>query len=169
MPKASTRQGSIHAFDKFRIQKPSANIGKKHVKAQSKQIQIDDIKLEPSSEAPALERSSSSASAISIPEPQIERPTLNEADPRFIALAKQIKSLRRTPQIHHTTSTIETILRDFDMTSRYGPAVGITRLQRFKRAEKLGMNPDAEIGLILETQEAWTRDDYKHELFYGRL
>ena len=39
------------------------------------------------------------------------------------------------------------ILRIFDMTSRYGPCVGVTRLQRWERAKKWGLNPPEEVCL----------------------
>ncbi len=39
------------------------------------------------------------------------------------------------------------ILRIFDMTSRYGPCVGVTRLQRWERAKKWGLNPPEEVRL----------------------
>jgi hypothetical protein len=37
------------------------------------------------------------------------------------------------------------ILRTFDMTSKYGPSVGITRLQRWERAKKWGLSPPDEV------------------------
>lgn len=37
------------------------------------------------------------------------------------------------------------ILRVFDMTAKYGPCVGISRLDRWKRAQKLGLEPPEEV------------------------
>ena len=37
------------------------------------------------------------------------------------------------------------ILRVFDLSSKYGPCVGITRLQRWERAKKWGLNPPEEV------------------------
>lgn len=37
------------------------------------------------------------------------------------------------------------ILRVFDMTSAYGPCVGMSRLQRWERAKKWGLNPPEEV------------------------
>lgn len=37
------------------------------------------------------------------------------------------------------------ILRVFDMTAKYGPCVGISRLDRWKRAQKLGLEPPDEV------------------------
>lgn len=39
----------------------------------------------------------------------------------------------------------DTILRRFDMTTDYGPYVGITRLERWERAQKLGKKPSPEV------------------------
>jgi len=46
------------------------------------------------------------------------------------------------------------ILRVFDLTSSYGPCVGITRLQRWERAHKWGLNPPPEVS---------TEQVYDHE------
>jgi DNA polymerase delta subunit 4 len=49
----------------------------------------------------------------------------------------------------------EQLLRQFDMTSRYGPVSGITRLQRWERAAALGLQPPEGIKrLILKHGEA---------------
>lgn len=38
----------------------------------------------------------------------------------------------------------EAALRQFDLTSKFGPCVGISRLERWERAAKLGLDPPAE-------------------------
>lgn len=35
----------------------------------------------------------------------------------------------------------ERTLRNFDLQSKYGPVSGMSRLERFQRAEQLGLNP----------------------------
>jgi DNA polymerase delta subunit 4 len=58
-------------------------------------------------------------------------------------------------------TTIHTILRNFDLTPKYGPCVGISRLDRYKRAEKMGLKPPTEVLEILETEEGsrdWNTD-----------
>ncbi|CEL96487.1 unnamed protein product [Vitrella brassicaformis CCMP3155] len=45
-------------------------------------------------------------------------------------------------------------LRQFDMDSKYGPCMGLTREERWKRAETFGKNPPPEIlTLIHQTTE----------------
>ena len=42
------------------------------------------------------------------------------------------------------------LLRDFDFSSRYGPCADITRLARWRRAEKFNLDPPKEVLEILE-------------------
>ncbi|XP_041088070.1 DNA polymerase delta subunit 4 [Polyodon spathula] len=37
------------------------------------------------------------------------------------------------------------LLREFDLNWEFGPCTGITRLQRWHRADKLGLKPPAEL------------------------
>eukprot|EP00250_Pteridium_aquilinum_P004326 c14542_g1_i1 orf=92-475(+) len=45
---------------------------------------------------------------------------------------------------------LEETLRQFDMNMRYGPCLGMTRLERWERANKLGMNPPVQVKEIIE-------------------
>ncbi|KAK7246194.1 hypothetical protein RIF29_41054 [Crotalaria pallida] len=47
----------------------------------------------------------------------------------------------------------EEILRKFDMDMAYGPCVGVTRLERWERAQKMGLNPPQEIERILKSDK----------------
>src|SRR5260370_401347 len=38
-----------------------------------------------------------------------------------------------------------TILRTFDLTSEYGPCVGVSRLERWERAKDMGLDPPQEV------------------------
>ncbi|BGP41965.1 hypothetical protein JCM10450v2_006042 [Rhodotorula kratochvilovae] len=60
---------------------------------------------------------------------------------------------------------IEIILRVFDADEEYGPCSRISRLERFERAEKLGLNPDPEIGEILRSEDGQTRKTYSQSVF----
>ncbi|XP_020587869.1 DNA polymerase delta subunit 4 [Phalaenopsis equestris] len=42
-------------------------------------------------------------------------------------------------------------LRQFDMEMRYGPCVGLSRLERWDRACSMGLNPPMEIGHLLRS------------------
>jgi hypothetical protein len=48
-----------------------------------------------------------------------------------------------------TKEKLEDELRLFDLDSRYGPFVGVDRMARWKRAERLGLEPPEHIMRIL--------------------
>ena len=47
----------------------------------------------------------------------------------------------------------EKILRHFDLSSQYGPCIGIARLKRWKRANGLGLKPPVEVLTVLLKEE----------------
>ncbi|KAG0134299.1 DNA polymerase delta, subunit 4-domain-containing protein [Tuber indicum] len=47
----------------------------------------------------------------------------------------------------------EKILRNFDMQVKYGPCIGPTRWQRWKRAEAFGLNPPVEVLAVILAEE----------------
>lgn len=63
--------------------------------------------------------------------------------------------LRRAPRVHQASlSTNEKVLREFDVSSRYGPSIGITREARWVRAWRLGLAPPVEVlGVLLGESE----------------
>lgn len=61
---------------------------------------------------------------------------------------------RRTPRVHQEELSVEEkILRLFDMSSQYGPAIGIARMKRWVRANKLGLAPPIEVLAVLMKEE----------------
>jgi len=59
--------------------------------------------------------------------------------------------LANTFQLVHqdSLSINEKILRHFDLSSQYGPCIGITRFRRWNRAYRLGLNPPVEVLTVL--------------------
>nr|XP_004656804.2 DNA polymerase delta subunit 4 [Jaculus jaculus] len=43
------------------------------------------------------------------------------------------------------------LLRQFDLAWQYGPCTGITRLQRWYRAQQMGLEPPSEVLQVLKT------------------
>ncbi|OXC64494.1 hypothetical protein AYX13_06119 [Cryptococcus neoformans] len=68
-----------------------------------------------------------------------------------------------------THNDIHHILRVFDMTAKYGPCVGISRLDRWKRAQKLGLEPPEEIRTILTTQQGQEDPSYRENVLNAWL
>ncbi|KAK3297819.1 DNA polymerase delta, subunit 4-domain-containing protein [Chaetomium fimeti] len=69
-----------------------------------------------------------------------------------------IEASREAKAVHkkHTQdlTTGEKVLRYFDVSSQYGPCVGIARLKRWQRAQRLGLNPPVEVLAVLLKEEA---------------
>lgn len=61
------------------------------------------------------------------------------------------------------------MLRFFDMSYEYGPCVGMTRLERWERAEALGLNPPPEVRQILSTKEGMEKEEYAQCVLFGEV
>ncbi|KAI1126860.1 DNA polymerase delta, subunit 4-domain-containing protein [Nemania abortiva] len=67
---------------------------------------------------------------------------------------RNIENDRRTKRLHQNElSLAEKILRYWDVSSQYGPCVGITRLKRWQRADRLGLNPPIEVLAVMMQEE----------------
>lgn len=94
-----------------------------------------------------------------------EEPERSEVEKRALKLPQSaidtywhnIDSARMARAVHkkHTEglTTGEKVLRYFDVSSHYGPCIGITRLKRWQRAERLGLNPPIEVLAVLLREE----------------
>ncbi|KAH6711108.1 DNA polymerase delta, subunit 4-domain-containing protein [Leptodontidium sp. MPI-SDFR-AT-0119] len=61
---------------------------------------------------------------------------------------------RVTKRVHQEELGVEEkILRLFDMSSQFGPAIGIARMKRWSRAHKLGLKPPIEVLAVLLQEE----------------
>uniref|UniRef100_A0A0D6R7J2 DNA polymerase delta subunit 4 n=1 Tax=Araucaria cunninghamii TaxID=56994 RepID=A0A0D6R7J2_ARACU len=52
------------------------------------------------------------------------------------------------------TEEVEEVLRQFDMNMTYGPCLGVPRLERWERANKLGLNPPKQVKDLMENAHA---------------
>ncbi|KAJ4837706.1 hypothetical protein Tsubulata_046206 [Turnera subulata] len=58
-----------------------------------------------------------------------------------------------SPDLQDDFDKNETLLRKFDMDMKYGPCIGMTRMARWERACRLGLNPPEEIGILLKSEK----------------
>ncbi|KAI8942561.1 hypothetical protein NX059_000619 [Plenodomus lindquistii] len=57
---------------------------------------------------------------------------------------------RKAPRVHQQELALhEKILREFDMSAHYGPCTGVARLKRWKRAQRLDLDPPLEVLAVL--------------------
>jgi len=96
-------------------------------------------------------------------------PQLNPRDKRWNELYGKAREKMGNIEIIHASqqNKIHHILRIFDLSYEYGPCVGITRLDRWERAEALGLNPPVEIKEILTTQQGKEKDEFAYSVFHG--
>ncbi|CAI7633977.1 unnamed protein product [Penicillium glandicola] len=82
----------------------------------------------------------------------------SEEDKRALKLNKQDvwrywqaqEQTRIAPSAHQQGMDVEEkILRHFDLSSQYGPCVGIARVKRWRRANQLKLNPPIEVLAVL--------------------
>ncbi|EOA87028.1 hypothetical protein ACJQWK_08485 [Exserohilum turcicum] len=116
-----------------------------------------------------LETSSSErrrAEAVIVEQAQPVESTADEDQARRISEAAIRKywaakeKQRQASRVHQEGLSVEDkILREFDMSAHYGPSAGIARLKRWKRAQRLGLEPPLEVlGVLLREQAQEDRD-----------
>ncbi|XP_006461737.1 hypothetical protein AGABI2DRAFT_136660 [Agaricus bisporus var. bisporus H97] len=139
--------------------------GTADIKEEAKKI---SIKPRSSSNSSLLEPTKSDTND----QPSLEPlPHLNIKDPRWRKLFADAKAKRnRQPLIHCTgQNEVHQILRVFDLNYDYGPCIGVTRLERWERAQAMGLNPPLEIRDILLTSEGVADESYSECVFYGEV
>ncbi|KAF9269254.1 hypothetical protein L218DRAFT_1072873 [Marasmius fiardii PR-910] len=106
-----------------------------------------------------------------LPELPPTRPELKVYDPRWKRLLAEAREKNNhLPFIHaEGQNNVHHILRVFDMNYEYGPCVGLTRLERWERAEALGLKPPVEIRDILLTRQGIEDTDLAQNCLYGQL
>ncbi|KAM0275003.1 hypothetical protein ACHAQH_007652 [Verticillium albo-atrum] len=106
------------------------------------------------------------------PEPKAEVPEKSEAqvraekttDAQINKYWKNIEAERIAKRVHvDDLSTGEKVLRYFDVSSQYGPCVGIPRVRRWERADRLGLNPPIEVlAVLLKEQKEGSQVERAH-------
>ncbi|RCI14442.1 hypothetical protein L249_6140 [Ophiocordyceps polyrhachis-furcata BCC 54312] len=68
---------------------------------------------------------------------------------------KEVELQRKAPRVHQQdVDMCEKVLRYFDVSSQYGPCIGISRRKRWLRAHRLGLDPPIEVLAVLVRDEA---------------
>ncbi|KAG4999590.1 hypothetical protein AAZX31_08G076900 [Glycine max] len=79
-------------------------------------------------------------------------------------LSPAIISLGGKPDLEDEHKESEVVLRQFDLNMAYGPCLGMTRLARWERAQRLDLNPPQEIERLLKSGKVPTES-----LWDGRI
>ncbi|KAK9600327.1 hypothetical protein V6Z92_000411 [Aspergillus fumigatus] len=104
---------------------------------------------------------------------EIQQP-LSEEDQKAIRITEQElqrywkkeEQTRKVPRVHQEDLSLhEKILRHFDLSSQYGPCIGIARLKRWRRAKMLDLNPPIEVlAVLLKEKDTVKQRAYVDEL-----
>ncbi|EQL04161.1 hypothetical protein G6O67_005870 [Ophiocordyceps sinensis] len=99
-------------------------------------------------EEPAPARTEAEAQAEEISDAQITRHW------------KAVEGQRKAPRVHQEDLDVsEKILRYFDVSSQYGPCIGLDRIKRWQRAHRLGLDPPIEVlAVLLKGEKRATSD-----------
>jgi len=87
-------------------------------------------------------------------QPQQSLPVAVVQQPGSFNLAQAAREARKGTIGWEELRDAEVLLRKFDTELRYGPATGVSRLERYERAVSLGLNPPAYIPQLLQPVEA---------------
>ncbi|KAI8201700.1 GTP-binding protein beta subunit [Colletotrichum sp. SAR 10_76] len=121
-----------------------AEQAKKEEAVQVDEIQVDEpeTKEEEEVEEEVPEKSKAVIRAEKISDAQINK------------YWKSIEAERIAPRVHQKDVTLaEKVLRYFDVSSQYGPCIGLQRMKRWERADRLGLNPPIEVLAVLLKEE----------------
>ncbi|KXS13799.1 hypothetical protein M427DRAFT_58391 [Gonapodya prolifera JEL478] len=142
MPKAATvkpRQATLSFASKKASRLPS------HQTKKLKEVEAKDIvTTEAVSKQPEIKTESLPPRVESIPDAEVSR-------------------LMKDP------SKLDSFLREFDLDSRYGPHVGMTRMERWERAEELGLAPPDLVRRVLSTGKAQNEREIREGMWNSLL
>ncbi|CAA9964851.1 hypothetical protein CFE70_008109 [Pyrenophora teres f. teres 0-1] len=150
--------GSSNKVTKSGIKAPDAK--QNIVEAKTKHVEPEIVQVsetEPTTMEVAIieqtEQEVKAQQAESTPEEDGARRISDAAIKKYWA-AKEKQRL--APRVHQGDLSLhDKMLREFDMSAHYGPCTGIARLKRWKRAQRLNLDPPIEVlAVLLREQDA---------------
>ncbi|KAF4424456.1 DNA polymerase delta subunit 4 [Fusarium acutatum] len=143
----------------------SASISKLDPSQHATQREVEDIVVN-DHESTEVDKEDPEVEAVTdievVPEPaksELELQAEKVTDTQIKNYWKSIEDQWTTPRLHQQgVSLSEKVLRYFDVSSQYGPCIGMPRIKRWKRAERLGLNPPIEVLAVLLKEESKGND-----------
>ncbi|PMD35452.1 hypothetical protein L207DRAFT_556908 [Hyaloscypha variabilis F] len=107
-----------------------------------------------SSKAAVTEQARVEVEAIKSEKTPEEERARKVSDAQIKRYWREREAERKAPRVHQEDVSLEEkILRLFDMSSQFGPCIGIARMKRWVRANKLGLQPPIEVLAVLLKEE----------------
>jgi len=97
-------------------------------------------------------------------------PPLQENSEIWSEAAREAKRARGGKDMIHGEglTKVDAILQAFDNTYDYGPSLGMTRLERWQRADAMGLDPPVAVRDILLTGPAQTKKRLQQSVYENR-
>ncbi|CAN8104005.1 unnamed protein product [Discula destructiva] len=132
-----SKVGAVKATGKDKDVKPESPIA---TPPSSKEAEVDDVEI--------VEEAVEVEDAEDKPEDEVRAEKISDAQIR--KYWKGVEEARLAKRVHQEDLGLgEKVLRYFDISSQYGPCIGIPRTKRWYRAERLGLNPPIEVLAVL--------------------
>ncbi|KAK2046643.1 DNA polymerase delta [Colletotrichum somersetense] len=142
VPKDQKKAALASAVERVEIGKPA----KKEEEEEANEIQLD----EPTS--PEIEQTEAKEELFEESDSAVRAKKISDA--QINKYWKLIEAQRIAPRVHQKDVNLaEKVLRYFDVSSQYGPCIGLQRMKRWQRAERLGLNPPIEVLAVLLKEE----------------
>lgn len=142
-----TKSGTTKTGKTDKLSTPTATMVEPERQAQTPTAEdVEEVEVEQPEEVPAaqpsVEKSEAELRAEKVSDAQINR------------YWKGVEAARISKRVHQEDlSQAEKVLRYFDVSSQYGPCIGIPRAKRWYRAERLGLDPPIEVLAVLLKEE----------------
>ncbi|OIW23043.1 hypothetical protein CONLIGDRAFT_606136 [Coniochaeta ligniaria NRRL 30616] len=117
-----------------------------------KEEEIEDVKPE---EQLQQQQTEQQITSVDVTKSDAELKAAKISDAAIQKYWRKVEAERMAKRVHQgDLTTNEKVLRYFDVSSHYGPCIGVTRLRRWQRAQRLGLNPPLEVLAVLLKEEA---------------
>ncbi|KAL7414483.1 DNA polymerase delta, subunit 4-domain-containing protein [Mrakia frigida] len=181
--KSSSLQQSTLSFSKGKVasSQPSSSSKKSRSKSSSSSsfkapvvVSSDDDEEEEAKEKEQQPEFEDDLDVILQDEEEEEQIEVKELDPRgkewSAGYVEAKRMMGKVDPIHAENHTkVDTILRIFDLDFRFGPCTSLSRIDRWNRADRLGLEPPSYVKDILLTRQGKEDTKIKESVFYGAV
>ncbi|KAL3709081.1 hypothetical protein TMatcc_002870 [Talaromyces marneffei ATCC 18224] len=152
---APSQQSKLSFGTQSRVTKPSTTATGKQIKNIDPIVKELATKITSSASAsPAPEADTAFPEQVpeelSQPQTDEDKRALEISDAQIRRYWNEEEHSRKAPRVHQNGLDMdEKILRHFDLSSQYGPCIGISRIKRWRRAHMLDLEPPIEVLAVL--------------------
>lgn len=153
-PSRITKANTVVPSKKSKLSEPASNaITSISTPEPEEVIETSDVIIQPSPAKPSTPKRKTKRKSDALDPVREKAAKVSDAQIRKYWKAEE--DARLAPRVHQQSVPLhEKILRHFDLSSQYGPCIGIERLRRWERASTLDLDPPIEVLAVLLREEA---------------